>query len=102
MSARRKLKGKQPPEGWDLIEDVIEDFEAQMKEAVNEEHEVCHARFANALLILGPLHGPLENICRGISHACSLCAFRACCRIAQVPPLHRLYSFFVVCCSSPA
>lgn len=33
MSAalRRKLKGKKPPEGWDLIEEVIEDFEQQMK-----------------------------------------------------------------------
>lgn len=27
MSVRRKLKGKKPPEGWELIEDVIEDFE---------------------------------------------------------------------------
>lgn len=39
MSFRRRLKGKKPPEGWELIEDVIEDFELQMKEAVNEEHE---------------------------------------------------------------
>ncbi|GMH43094.1 hypothetical protein BSKO_11016 [Bryopsis sp. KO-2023] len=39
MSFRRRLKGKKPPEGWELIEDVIEDFEQQMKEAVNEEHE---------------------------------------------------------------
>ena len=39
MSFRRRLKNKKPPEGWDLIEDVIEDFENQMKEAVNEEHE---------------------------------------------------------------
>lgn len=38
-SIRRKLKGKKPPEGWELIEEVIEDFETQMKEAVNEEHE---------------------------------------------------------------
>lgn len=36
---RRKLKNKKPPEGWELIEEVIEDFEQQMKEAVNEEHE---------------------------------------------------------------
>lgn len=36
---RRKLKGKKPPEGWELIEEVIEDFEQQLKEAVNEEHE---------------------------------------------------------------
>lgn len=40
MSAlRRKLKGKKPPAGWELIEEVIEDFEQQLKEAVNEEHE---------------------------------------------------------------
>lgn len=40
MSAlRRKLKNKKPPEGWELIEEVIEDFERQMKDAVNEEHE---------------------------------------------------------------
>uniref|UniRef100_A0A7S3R2P4 G10 protein n=1 Tax=Dunaliella tertiolecta TaxID=3047 RepID=A0A7S3R2P4_DUNTE len=36
---RRKLKNKKPPPGWELIEEVIEDFETQMKEAVNEEHE---------------------------------------------------------------
>lgn len=39
MSAKRRLKNKKPPEGWELIEEVIEDFEAQMKDAVNEEHE---------------------------------------------------------------
>lgn len=39
MSLRRKLKNKKPPEGWELIEEVVEDFEQQMKEAVNEEHE---------------------------------------------------------------
>lgn len=39
MSWRRKLKNNRPPEGWELIEEVIEDFEQQMKEAVNEEHE---------------------------------------------------------------
>ena len=32
-----RLKGKQPPEGWELIEEVIEDFEQQMKDAVNED-----------------------------------------------------------------
>ncbi|KAL4452132.1 hypothetical protein ABPG75_007794 [Micractinium tetrahymenae] len=37
MSFRRRLKGKQPPEGWELIEEVVEDFEQQMKEAVNED-----------------------------------------------------------------
>ncbi|KAI7842232.1 hypothetical protein COHA_004145 [Chlorella ohadii] len=37
MSVRRRLKGKQPPEGWELIEEVIDDFEQQMKDAVNED-----------------------------------------------------------------
>lgn len=35
----RRLKNKKVPEGWELIEEVVEDFEQQMKEAVNEEHE---------------------------------------------------------------
>lgn len=39
MSFRRRLKNKKPPEGWELIEDVIQDFEQQMADAVNEEHE---------------------------------------------------------------
>lgn len=40
MSAlKRKLKNKKPPEGWDMIEEVIEDFEQQMKDAVADEHE---------------------------------------------------------------
>ena len=39
MAYRRRLKNKKPPAGWELIEEVIEDFEAQLKEAVNEEHE---------------------------------------------------------------
>lgn len=38
MSFRRRLRGKKLPAGWDKIEDVIEDFEAQMKDAVNEDH----------------------------------------------------------------
>lgn len=29
---RRKLKNKKPPAGFDLIEEVVEDFERQMKE----------------------------------------------------------------------
>ena len=39
MSFRRRMKGKRPPEGWDLIESSIEDFESQMRDAVAEEHE---------------------------------------------------------------
>lgn len=38
-SLRRKLRGKKPPPGFELIEEVIDDFDAQLKEAVNEEHE---------------------------------------------------------------
>lgn len=29
-SVRRRLKNKKPPEGWELIEEVIEDFELQV------------------------------------------------------------------------
>lgn len=36
---KRRLKGEKPPAGWDRIEEAIEDFEQQMKEAVNEEHD---------------------------------------------------------------
>lgn len=39
MALRRKLKNKRAPEGWDLIEEVVEDFEQQMKEAVNEDQD---------------------------------------------------------------
>eukprot|EP00879_Flechtneria_rotunda_P000979 GHRR01001113.1.p1 GENE.GHRR01001113.1~~GHRR01001113.1.p1 ORF type:complete len:229 (+),score=65.09 GHRR01001113.1:138-824(+) len=40
MSAlKRKLKNKKAPEGWNMIEEVIEDFEQQLKDAVNDEHE---------------------------------------------------------------
>ena len=39
MSFRRRLKNKRLPEGFDRIEEVIEDFEQQMREAVNDEHE---------------------------------------------------------------
>ena len=64
MAYKRRLKNRKPPDGWERIEEVIEDFEsqastgdlaagnwpselavlsaqpwAQMKEAVNEEHE---------------------------------------------------------------
>lgn len=39
MSFRRRLKGKRVPEGFDQIEEVIDDFEQQMREAVNEDHE---------------------------------------------------------------
>eukprot|EP00887_Chlorella_sp_A99_P007642 scaffold20.g7642.t1 len=38
-SLRRKLKGKKIPPGFELIEEVIDDFDAQLKEAVNEDHE---------------------------------------------------------------
>lgn len=39
MAYRRRLKNKKAPEGWELIEEVVDDFEQQMKDAVSEEHE---------------------------------------------------------------
>lgn len=39
MSFRRRLKNKRVPEGFEMMEDVIDDFETQMREAVNEDHE---------------------------------------------------------------
>ncbi len=39
VAYRRRMKNKKIPDGWELIEEVVEDFETQMKEAVNEEHE---------------------------------------------------------------
>jgi bud site selection protein 31 len=36
---RRKLRSKVVPEGFDRIEDVLNDFELQLRDAVNEEHE---------------------------------------------------------------
>ena len=35
----RRLKGRAPPEGWELLESTIEDFEAQMRDAVAEDHD---------------------------------------------------------------
>jgi bud site selection protein 31 len=36
---RRKLRSKRVPDGFDRIEDVLNDFEHQLRDAVNEEHE---------------------------------------------------------------
>ena len=30
MAYKRRLKNRKPPEGWERIEEVIEDFEAQV------------------------------------------------------------------------
>lgn len=38
MSWRARVAGQKPPEGWELIEEVIGDFENQLREAVNEDH----------------------------------------------------------------
>jgi len=38
-SFMRRLKGRAPPEGWELLESTIEDFEAQMRDAVAEDHD---------------------------------------------------------------
>ena len=34
MAYRRRLKNKKPPEGWELIEEVVEDFELQVSAAL--------------------------------------------------------------------
>jgi bud site selection protein 31 len=39
MSFMLRLKGRAPPEGWELLESTIEDFEAQMRDAVAEDHD---------------------------------------------------------------
>lgn len=41
MSLTTKLRrfGKKRPEGWDLIEPTLEEFEAKMREAETEPHE---------------------------------------------------------------
>uniref|UniRef100_A0A183CL75 Transposase n=1 Tax=Globodera pallida TaxID=36090 RepID=A0A183CL75_GLOPA len=41
MSLTTKLRRlrKKPPEGWDLIEPTLEEFEAKMREAETEPHE---------------------------------------------------------------
>jgi bud site selection protein 31 len=36
---RRKLRSKRVPEGFERIEEVLNDFETQLRDAVNEEHE---------------------------------------------------------------
>jgi bud site selection protein 31 len=38
MSVRRRLKGKKIPPAFSQIEEVIEDFEAQMRDAVAADH----------------------------------------------------------------
>lgn len=37
-AVKRKVAAKKAPEGWEEIEPVIEDFEQQMRDAVNEDH----------------------------------------------------------------
>lgn len=46
MSLATKLRRmrKKPPEGWDLIEPTLEEFEAKMREAETEPHEVCNTK----------------------------------------------------------
>jgi bud site selection protein 31 len=39
MAFLRRLKGREPPEGWELLESTIEDYERQMRDAVAEDHE---------------------------------------------------------------
>jgi len=35
----RRLKGRAPPDGWELLESTIEEYEGQMRDAVAEDHE---------------------------------------------------------------
>ena len=56
MAYRRKLKNKKPPEGWELIEEVIEDFETQ----------VCPATAAGLLL---KHSAAAEVLCQCAAHA---------------------------------
>jgi hypothetical protein len=68
---KRKLKGKRPPAGWDMIEDVVEDFEQQLKDAVAEEQVracTCVACVAGGAAVLQLLHGSLR------AHRRSWCA----------------------------
>lgn len=41
MSVANRLRRlrKQPPEGWDLIEPTLDEFEAKMREAETDPHE---------------------------------------------------------------
>jgi len=39
MAFMRRLKGRAPPDGWELLESTIEDYERQMRDAVAEDHE---------------------------------------------------------------
>ena len=45
MAYRRRLKNKKTPEGWQLIEEVIEDFETQVCPAAAA---VCSLRHSAA------------------------------------------------------
>ena len=54
MAFRRRLKGKEPPAGWDLIEQSVEDFEQQMRDAVAEEHEGAPPAHQTPRSILSP------------------------------------------------
>ena len=56
VAYRRRMKNKKIPEGWELIEEVIEDFEAQMKvlHAVRPwQQQPNHARCTESTLVLG-------------------------------------------------
>jgi bud site selection protein 31 len=53
-SIRRNLGKDKPPDGWDLIEEVVEDFERQMKEAVAEDME--HKRKCESLWKIHKIH----------------------------------------------
>lgn len=39
VASRLRRMRKQPPEGWDLIEPTLDEFEAKMREAETDPHE---------------------------------------------------------------
>jgi bud site selection protein 31 len=44
-SVRRRLKNNKPPEGWELIEEVIEDFELQVTGQNCSQLQACTLRW---------------------------------------------------------
>jgi hypothetical protein len=44
-SVRRRLKNNKPPEGWELIEEVIEDFELQVIGQDCSQFQFCTLRW---------------------------------------------------------
>ena len=52
MAYKRRLKNKKPPEGWELIEEVVEDFEAQVRVSATSLASALTKRAADCLQLL--------------------------------------------------